>query len=295
MSRRRLTLIVPLLTVLAAAPVLAQQAGTVHERLTIGSELMGEEVHYSIYLPPDYETASRSYPIVYLLHGFGDDDTGWIQMGEVDRIVDGAIATGELPPMIIVMPDGGVTWYINSADGSVPWEDMFLQELMPHVENEYRVREGKRFRGVAGLSMGGWGALTLSMRHPELFAGAAAFSAGVFPDESVVEMEQDTFDWLLGQPLGAGLAGEARITDHFRAHSPHQLAATADLEQLISVRYWIDCGDDDFLSANNGVLHAQMLEREIPHEYRVRDGQHSWEYWRSGLVAGLEFVTESFR
>jgi len=286
--------LVTMIALLAATPAFAQQ-GTVYEHLLLDSALMGQQVHYSVYLPPDYEISSRSYPIVYLLHGYTDDDVGWVQMGEMNRILDTAIASGELPPMVVVMPDGGVTWYVDSADGTAPWERMFLEEMMPAVESEYRVRGGKRFRGIAGLSMGGWGTLTLAMRHPDLFSGAAAFSAAIFASDGIVEWEQPGYDRMLGPVFGAGMEGQERLSDHFLAHSPLELAASLDAESLGSVRYWIDCGDDDFLSAANGQLHAVLLEREIPHEYRVRDGGHVWEYWRSGLVPGLAFISESFR
>lgn len=291
---KRLVPTLALLALLVATPAFAQQ-GTVHEHLLLESELMGQQVHYAVYLPPDYETSSRSYPIVYLLHGYTDDDVGWIQMGEMNRILDDAIANGELPPMVVVMPDGGVTWYIDSADGSAPWERMFLDEMMPAVESEYRVRVGKRYRGIAGLSMGGWGSLTLSMRNPELFSGAAALSAAVFQSEAITQWDPEGYDRMLGPVFGAGLQGQERLSDHFLAHSPLELAGSLEVESLRSVRYWIDCGDDDFLTTANGRLHAVMREREIPHEYRVRDGAHVWEYWRTGLVPALGFIAESFR
>ena len=277
------------------APTAPPQAGTVHERLVLDSEVMGAPVHYTVYLPPDYGTSSRSYPIVYLLHGYSDDDTGWVQMGQMNRILDAAIADGTLPPMVVVMPDGGVSWYIDSADGEVPWESMFLQELMPHVEAGYRVRDARRFRAIAGLSMGGWGALTLSMRHPDLFAGAAAFSAAVFADDGLMAWRQEGYDAMLGPVFGRGLEGEARLSEHFRAHSPLAIAESVDPESLRRLALWIDCGDDDFLSAANGDLHAILTRREIAHEYRVRDGAHVWEYWRTGLVSGLQHATASFR
>ena len=112
--------------ILGIVPLLAvAQSGKVVEHLTIKSQILGKNVAYTLYLPPDYESSRRSYPVVYLLHGYTDDDTGWIQFGEVNRYADKAIASGEIPPMIIVMPDGGVSWYINNYDGAVKYEDFF--------------------------------------------------------------------------------------------------------------------------------------------------------------------------
>ena len=126
----------------------AQAQSRLIESLKMESKLLDYPVEYSVYLPPDYDQSARSYPIVYLLHGYTDDESGWTQFGEVKRLADEAIASGEIPPMIIAMPDGKVTWYMNDHAGQEPWEDMFIKEFMPHIENQYRVRQKKEFRGI---------------------------------------------------------------------------------------------------------------------------------------------------
>ena len=268
--------------------------GRVVEGLTIDSDLLKKEVRYSVYLPFDYETSERYYPVVYLLHGYTDNDAGWIQFGEANIKADKAIATGEIPPMIIIMPDGGVSWYINNHDGSVAYEDFFFKELMPHVEKKYRIRQQKRYRGIAGLSMGGFGTLVYSMKHPDMFAACAAFSAGLTPPEEAPKMDQSRWNQLFGPVYGKGLEGEERLTEHFLKNNPFHIAREADKQKLESVRYYIDCGDDDFLSGANSYFHMVMQQEEIPHEFRVRDGKHAWPYWRSGLIDGLKFIGESF-
>jgi len=135
------------------------QSGKVMESLKFESELVSYPVKYSIYLPSDYATSNRSYPVLYLLHGYSDDETGWIQFGEANTIADKGIANGDFSSCIIVMPDGKVSWYVNSFDGKDPWEDMFVKEFIPFIEKEYRIRSQKEFRAIAGLSMGGYGAL----------------------------------------------------------------------------------------------------------------------------------------
>eukprot|EP01136_Pigoraptor_vietnamica_P033216 Opistho-1_new@95855 len=112
----------------------AQSTGKVYETKTVKSAIMGKDVHYTVYLPADYETSSRNYPVVYLLHGYTDDNTGWLQFGEINRYADKAIAEGVIPPMIIVMPDADSTWYINSYDGKEKYEDFFVKEFMPSIE-----------------------------------------------------------------------------------------------------------------------------------------------------------------
>ncbi len=279
---------------LTAAANDAVPQGRVLEGLRLSSAVLGRDVKYAVYLPPDYELSTRRYPVVYLLHGYTDDESGWIQYGEINLAADRAIAAREIPPMIIVMPDGGVAWYINDAQGKVRYEDMFVREFIPYVDATYRTRPDRQFRGVAGLSMGGWGTLVYTLRHPDLFAAAAAFSAGIWRDEDFVSMEQKMFDKILGPVFGAGLVGKDRLTAHFRAYNPLELAGTLPEESLKKARYYIDCGDDDFLIAGNMAFHLVLANRKIPHEFRVRDGAHTWPYWRTGIVDGLAFIGRSF-
>lgn len=268
--------------------------GQVLEGLHLTSAILGRDVHYAVYLPPDYATSTRRYPVVYLLHGYTDNESGWIQFGEINTAADRAIADREIPPMIIVMPDGGVTWYINDYQNKVRFEDMFIQEFIPHIDSTYRTRPERQFRGVSGLSMGGWGTLVFALRHPDVFAACAAFSAGVWTDDEILSMKQDTWDKVVGPVFGPGLAGKSRITPHFRMSSPLELARTLPEDSLKKVRYYIDCGDDDFLIRGNCALHILLSDRKIPHEFRVRDGAHTWMYWRTGIVDGLSFIGRSF-
>jgi enterochelin esterase-like enzyme len=268
--------------------------GRVEEGLRFESPLLGRAVGYAVYLPPGYEEGSRRYPVVYLLHGYTDSEFAWVQFGEVDRLAGEAIARGEIPAMIIVMPDAGVTWYINDAAGKVPYEDMFVREFIPHIDATYRTRADREFRGVAGLSMGGWGALLYAMRHPDVFSACAAFSAAVWTDEDFMAFDPKRYDELFGDLFGRGLTGRARLTDHFRSHNPLDLAGTLPVESLKKARFYLDCGDDDFLFRGNAALHSLLLERKVPNEMRVRDGGHSWPYWRSGLVDGLKFIGGGF-
>ncbi len=300
-SLRSLLVVISLLFSLigAASPdALAQEGGvppgTVREGLHMKSDILGRDVSYAVYLPPDYETSSRRYPVVYLLHGYTDDESGWIQFGEVNLAADRAIAAREIPPMIIVMPDGGATFYINDCQGKVRYDDMFIQELIPHIDKTYRTRPRKEFRGISGLSMGGWGSLVLAMRHPDLFAACAAYSAAMWTYEDILAMEEKAYDRLIGRLFGPGLEGKARLTAHFRSHNPLDQAKDKSVDDLKKVRYYIDCGDDDFLIKANMALHAVLLDRKVPHEFRVRDGGHSWSYWRTGIVDGLAFIGRSF-
>lgn len=282
--------IVSILFVLLFVCELFAQNGIVKESLVFESKLVNYPVEYSVYLPPDYESSERSYPVLYLLHGYTDDETGWIQFGEVNYIADKAINSGDATSCIIVMPDGKVTLYCNHYNGKDPWEDMFIKEFIPFIEEEYRIRKKKEFRAIAGLSMGGNGALLLSMRNPGLFSSCIAMSAAVFTDEDVLESygENEYFRDIFGPDMKNG------VTEHWKSHAPLHLLDSIEKDKLKSVRFYIDCGDDDFLYRGNSTLHIKMRDLEIPHEYRVRQGGHQWSYWRTGLYDGLKFISEKF-
>lgn len=265
------------------------------ESLSMDSDILDYDVEYSVYLPEDYETSQRSYPVVYLLHGYTDDETGWTQFGEVKRLVDEGIASGEIPPMIIIMPDGKVTWYMNDHAGTELWEDMFIKEFMPHVEGKYRIKAKKEFRGISGLSMGGFGSLRLSLTHTDLFAACAGYSSALWTADGFADMGQEGYENMFGKLIGKGLSGDKRITDHWKANSIIDLIRSKPLDELNKVRYYFDCGDDDFLAIANAQLHIEMRRKNLPHEYRVRDGAHTWGFWRTSLPIGLKFIGESFR
>ncbi len=270
------------------------QGGIIKESLKLESKILGKQTEYSVYLPEDYETSQRSYPVLYLLHGFTDDETGWVQFGEVKAIADRESENIEVTPMIIIMPDAGLSWYVNNHDGSLLYEDYFIKELMPHVENKFRIRSEKQFRALSGLSMGGYGTMLYATKYPDLFASAAPLSAGVSTDSSMVSMSLENWNNVYGLPFGKNLSGKERLNDHYLQNSILNLIETGTPEELKKVKYYIDCGDDDFLIKGNMALHSALIDKGVPHEFRVRDGGHTWDYWRSALPEVLKFVSSSF-
>ena len=270
------------------------QNGKLKESLKMKSTILGHDVEYSVYLPFDYETSSRSYPVLYLLHGYSDDETGWVQFGESNYIADKVIANGDAPPMIIVTPDAGVSWYVNSYDGKERWEDFFIDEFIPTVEKGFRIRSKKEFRAIAGLSMGGHGSLIMATKHPEMFSACAPLSAAIWTEDEALSLDDKNWDNYYAQSYGRGLSGQDRLTEHYYQNSVIDIVKNANPDDLKKVKYYIDCGDDDFLIKGNMALHALMIDKEIPHEFRVRDGAHNWTYWRTALPEVLKFVGESF-
>lgn len=265
------------------------QNGKVMDNLSMTSKILKMERKYAIYLPPDYETSQRSYPVLYLLHGAGDDQTGWVQFGEILNIAGKAINEGKATPMIVVMPDAntGKRGYVNGIKGDWRYEDFFFEEFMPFIEKAYRIKGEKRFRAIAGLSMGGEGTFIYALHHPELFSAACPLSAATGP-ASVDEMK----NYMLWQ--GTENVSDAEKKAYFEKYSVLSLINNMKDDQKKAVRWYIDCGDDDFLYEGNSLAHIAMRKKEIPHEYRTRDGGHTWTYWRTALPAVLEFVSMSF-
>jgi len=268
--------------------VLFAQIGKVYDNLTLPSKILKGDRKYAIYLPPDYESSGRSYPVLYLLHGAGDDQTGWVQFGEVLSITDKAIAAGTATPMIIVMPDAntGRRGYFNDVKGDWNYEDFFFTELIPFIEKKYKAKTDKRSRAIAGLSMGGGGTFMYALHHPELFSSACPLSASV----GALNLEDAKRSLQRSNPN----ISDSTVTNYYNRHSAIALVNNMPDDQKKAVRWYIDCGDDDFLYEGNSLVHIAMKKKEVPHEYRVRDGGHTWTYWRTSLPKVLEFVSDAF-
>lgn len=273
---------------LAPIAVFAQVSGKVYDNLSLTSKILKSERKFAIYLPPDYESSNRSYPVLYLLHGSGDNQTGWVQFGEVMNITDKAIANGTATPMIIVMPDAntGRRGYFNDIKGDWNYEDFFFKELIPHVEKQYRIKTEKRSRAISGLSMGGGGTFVYALHHPEMFSSACPLSAYVGPldlEAAKKALSRDNIN-----------VSDSTASNYFNRYTTLALIKNMPDDQKKAVRWYIDCGDDDFLYEGNALAHIAMRKKEIPHEYRVRDGGHTWTYWRASLPNVLSFVSEAF-
>lgn len=266
------------------------QYGKVMDDLSLPSKILKGERKFAVYLPPNYDSSSRSYPVLYLLHGYTDDHTGWIQFGEVLHIADRAILSGESTAMIIVMPDAdtGGAGYTNALSGKWNYEDFFFEEFMPHIEERFRIKKDKRFRAIAGLSMGGGGSFIYALRRPDLFSSAAPLSASLGP-QSLEEMKDFTY---LGYT--SSNHNQKDFERYSNRNNPLQLVENMEAKDLNSVRWYIDCGDDDFLYKSNSLMHIKMRGKNVKHEFRIRDGGHSWSYWRASLPKVLEFISDHF-
>ncbi len=282
--KKNILFIVLLLPVLILA-----QSGKVFDNLSMNSDILKGERKFAIYLPPDYETSQRSYPVLYLLHGYGDDQSGWIQFGEVLRITDNSIKEGIATPLIIVMPNADMPYkgYVNRPDVDYNYEDFFIKEFIPYVESKYRIRNEKRYRAIAGLSMGGEGTFINALHHPEMFSSACPLSAATGPSAS---------DSLNNYYIMRGMKNISQETamEFYKNYNVLNLVNNMKDDQKKSVRWFIDCGDDDFLYEGNSLIHIAMRKNNIPHEFRIRDGAHNWIYWRESLPEVLKFISDAF-
>ena len=264
------------------------QGGKVMDQLFLKSKILDSERKYAIYLPSDYEYSDREYPVLYLLHGAGDDHTGWVQFGEVKSIADKAIIEGLSTAMIIVMPDAQTQkrGYFNSLEGDWDYENYFFQEFIPFIEDTYRIKNEKKYRAIAGLSMGGGGSFIYALRHPEYFSSACPLSAflGALSFDDYYQKNIKKFKNIR----------KDKVFSYYSNHEALSVIKNQTDENLKSVRWYIDCGDDDYLYEKNSLAHIALKKRGIPHEYRVRDGAHNWTYWRSALPEVLGFVSEHF-
>ena len=190
--------------------------------------------------------------------------------------------------MIIVMPDAntGTRGYNNDARNNWRYEDFFFDELIPFVEKKFRIKSEKRYRAVAGLSMGGFGSFVYALRCPELFSSACPLSAATGPltlDLAKTQLKRNDAS-----------IPDSLVEKYYKKYSVPLLVEALPDSTKKSVRWYIDCGDDDFLYEGNSLVHIAMRKKEIPHEFRIRDGAHNWTYWRTSLPQVLEFVSQAF-
>ena len=270
------------------AIALTSQAGRIKTD-TVYSKVLGEKVVYNIYLPNGFEHSTKQYPVVYLLHGLTDDYRAWRDRGRMQDVADELIESGDAREMIIVMPNAGGpdthnTWngYFNMPGWN--YEDFFFQEFIPAVEKKYRGVGDKGHRAVMGLSMGGGGSTVYCQRHPDMFSSCYAMSA-----------------WLDNQDdnVGPGQEKDKRyyVCEAVKQHSALRFIEQANEEtkkQLRTVKWFFDCGDDDFLFDLTVRLHQLMRDARIKDELRVRNGVHNWEYWHESLRMALPFASRNF-
>jgi len=269
----------------------------IDQERVIESKILGKEMKYNVYLPAGYRTTGYYYPVLYLLHGLGDNENAWPnpKQGNLKEIADNWFKDRQFDKMIIVMPDAERTWYMNKIDGKYQYEDYFFNELMPQVEKIYRIRAEKKYRAIAGLSMGGHGSLLYSLHHPDMFQTCYAMSAAVRTPEEMRAMPFDQYQNRFQTPFGEMDPNAERLNDFVLNNLVCHLIQKYAENNKDAVRFTLDCGDDDSLLSGNYALFSEMKKLGVPCELRVRDGEHRWDYWRMILPDAFEFISAGFR
>ncbi|NQW11452.1 MAG: hypothetical protein HQ481_16420 [Alphaproteobacteria bacterium] len=251
------------------------------------SAALGGPMKYSVYLPSGYHDPRRDkelFPTVYLLHGVGDNERAWAAFGQVEATMDRLIASDEIPPFVIVMPAGKKSWFVDSADinGVGDYATAVRDDLRAHVEAAYRVIPERRGRFVAGLSMGGYGALRLGFERPDIYRAIGAMSSALWlrvtPDwvPSRPERLKRIFDGSFGEPFDPSRF----VALHPRAYLDRLKAFDGPLG------IYLMAGDDDRFGAHLSTveLYRELRDRAIPAELRIVNGPHQWPTWRDGLA-----------
>jgi S-formylglutathione hydrolase FrmB len=264
----------------------------------LNSRIIGRMVHYCVYLPAAYDSGAsqhspKRYPVLYFLHGLGDNEQTLFNSGGWTLLED-LRNQGKMGDFLIVAPEGRRSFYINSADGSVRYNDFFLQEFLPHIESNYRIRPGRAGRAISGISMGGYGALRFAFAHPELFSAVSAQSAALIT-ESPQTLDSAS---RAGAPLAGVLAavfGKPINVSHWNDNSPFVLAkrnATA----LRKLSIYFNCGQDDNYGFEKGAvaLHDELQKEGVKHEYHPYPGDHSLPYFLSHFAEVMEFHSRAF-
>jgi S-formylglutathione hydrolase FrmB len=263
-----LTSLLLFLTLLATT---AQAQEDHHQTVQFKSELIGKVLPYDVLLPRDYFKSNKRYPVLYLLHGLFGHHDDWItrtNLAEYARMYD----------LIIVTPEGNDSWYIDSATvASDKYESYILRELIPDVDARYRTIKDRRARGVAGLSMGGYGALKCGLKHPDYFAFAGSLSGALDPANR--SEEHPGFAWDILRPSITSAFGPPNSPAR-QANDLHQIARNLTAANIASLPYlYFDCGLEDGFLPTNRELAEILIAKKIPHQYRQLPGGHNWGYW----------------
>lgn len=254
------------------------------------SRTLNQTVRYHVLVPQEYLNGvpNQTFPVVYLLHGYGESNDSWgpghFDIQKQDEI---ARTAGQTGPVIYVMPDGGNSYFVNRFDGSYNYMDMLVNELVPLIDKILPTKANAANRAVAGYSMGGFGALAEAGKNPGVFGTCISLSPSMNTDAQYRTLGAWDSQWgdIFG---GRGSIGEARLTSHYRSLCPLHFFADNDATAFTGQTWFIDCGDDEErLYAGSGELHSLLRDKRIPHEYRVRNGAHNSAYWREGLREGL--------
>ncbi len=255
----------------------SQSKAAIVDTVSIYSAAMKKTFKCVVIKPSSYKIKKTSFPVVYLLHGYSGNYSNWIKkVPELKKESDDY-------QLILVCPDGGFSsWYFDSPiDSMMRYETYISKEVVKYIDIHYRTIKNKHARAIAGLSMGGHGALFLSIRHPELFGACGSMSGGVD-----LLFNYNRFD--IKNRLGDSITNRT----NWNEYSVNNLVEKIKPQDSLSII--IDCGTADFMYSINHQLHEKMLALKIPHDYIERPGDHNWDYWNNAVKYQLLFFRNYF-
>jgi S-formylglutathione hydrolase FrmB len=264
----------------------------------LNSRILKQVVHYCVYLPAGYDASAtqqppKRYPVLYFLHGLGDNERTLFNSGGW-TLLDDLRSQHKMGDFLIVAPEGRRSFYINSAGGSVRYNDFFLQEFLPQIESKYRIRPGRAGRAISGISMGGYGAVRFAFAHPELFSAVSAQSAALITESpQALDSASQTGAPLAGV-LGAVFGRPINVA-HWNENSPFILARR-NAAALRRLAIYFNCGQDDNYGFEKGAaaLHDELQKEGVKHEYHPYPGDHSLTYFLSHFAEVMEFHSSAF-
>jgi enterochelin esterase-like enzyme len=233
--------------------------------LSFPSKIARTEVHYRVYLPPCYGSTTRRYPYVILMHGSDADHTEWTDQLNIQGALDTGLATKSLPPMILVMPEGGVLANTNVFRDGASWDNVVVNELMPEIEKNFCTWNTRDGRAIGGISRGGFWAFEIAFRRPDMFGAIGGHSP--------------FFDPQIAPP----------------AYNPLSLAKTVQFPPGLQPRIWVDTGKDDYARPNIDVFQKTLANRNIDPGYTMNPtGQHDVAYWAAHVSEYLAFYGQTW-
>lgn len=260
----------------------------------LNSHILKRAVHYCVYLPEGYDpNGTQRYPLLYFLHGLGDNEQtlfnsgGWTLLDDLRR-------QHKIGEFLIVAPEGWRSFYINSSDGSFRYSDFFLHEFMPHIEGKYRLVPGRAGRAISGISMGGYGALRFAFADPQLFSAVSAQSAALITEKAPELDAAMHSGYPLSSVIGAVFGNPINVA-HWDANSPFVLARK-NAAALRKLAIYFNCGQQDNYGFEKGaaMLHEELNQEHVPHEYQPYPGDHSIGYFVSHFAEVMEFHSRAF-
>jgi S-formylglutathione hydrolase FrmB len=264
----------------------------------LNSRILKQPVHYCVLLPDDYQAtvakhATAGYPVLYFLHGLGQNEQALFKSGGWDLIED-LRQQHKIGQYLIVAPEGKNSFFIDSADGKVRYSDFFIHEFIPYIESKFIVKKVRAGRAITGLSMGGYGALHFAFAYPLLFSSVSAQSAALMtesPQELNSALQSRT---QLGRLLGSAF-GDPINVPHWKQNDPFTLARMHKAA-IGRLAIYFNCGKQDDFDFEVGAeaLHRQLQSEELKHEFHLYPGDHSPDYFLEHLGETLEFHSREF-